>query len=232
MEEINFSEFFAFIKKHLAFLIFVIAIVLVICAVYFWVIKTPLYSSDVSLTLTGVSGDQDKITTNDITLNTKMIATYQEVITSRKVLEQVINNLNISKTVADLEGNIKIKAGTDSMVLKITVTDSNKVTAKDVANEVSNIFSQEIKTLYNIKNVTVLDRAIVNESPININYFKTILLSFVAGIFIAIIVLFAVFYLDTTIKGMEQVSTKLGMVVLGGIPLYSETAKSRKGGKK
>lgn len=233
MEEINIGEFFNFIKKHMVFLVSMIVLVLVICVLYFVVIKKPIYKSDVSLTLTGVSGEQGKITTNDITLNTKMLPTYQEVITSRKVLDQVINNLKLNKSVGDLVGNIKIQAATDSMVLSITVTDTNRVIAKDIANEIASIFGDEVKTLYNIQNVTILDKAIVNDNPTNINYAKSILISFFAGVLISLICLFVVFYLDTTVKGIEQVNMKLGLIVLGGVPLHTENTKgSRKGFKR
>jgi len=119
------------------------------------------------------------------------------------------------------------------MVLSITVTDENRVVARDIANEVANIFSTEIQELYNIKNVTILDKAIVNDNPMNVNYIKSILISLFAGIFIAFACLFVVFYLDTTVKGVEQVNTKLGMIVLGGVPLHTDIVKgSRKGGKR
>lgn len=232
MEEINIGEFFSFVKKHLIFFVSMILMILVICILYFIVIKKPIYSSDVSLTLTGVNESQGRVTTNDITLNTKMLPTYQEVITSRRVLDQVINNLKLNKTVDELIGHIKIQATTDSMVLNITVTDENRVIAKDIANEVASIFGEEIK-IYGITSVTILDKAIVNDTPININYTKSILISLLAGIFISLVCLFIVFYLDTTVKGMEQVNTKLGLVVLGGVPLHTENTKGvRKGLKR
>lgn len=233
MEEINFLEFLSFVKKHIVFLISMIVLIIIIGILYFIVVKKPVYSSDVSLTLTGVSSEQGKITTNDITLNTKMLPTYQEVITSRKVLEQVNNNLHLNKSISELSGNIKIQAATDSMVLSITVTDSDRVVARDVANEVANIFGEEIQSLYNIRNVTILDKAIVGERPTNINYAKSIVVSFALGLLISLAALFIIFYLDTTVKGVEQVNTKLGMIVLGGVPIHNEVSKgNRRGGKR
>lgn len=231
MEEINFGEFLNFIKKHMVFFISMILMILIICILYFVVIKKPIYSSDVSLTLTGVSGGDSKITTNDITLNTKMLPTYQEVITSRKVLDQVINNLKLNKTIGDLVNHIKIQAATDSMVLNITVTDENRVIAKDIANEVASIFGEEIK-IYGITSVTILDKAIVNDTPTNVNYAKSFLISLVAGLVISLACLFVVFYLDTTVKGIEQVNTKLGLIVLGGVPLHTENQKNGRKGLK
>ena len=76
MEDINVFEFLSYIKKHAIFFVLVMFFVLIICLFYFIVVQRPVYTSEVSLTLTGTCGDS-KITTNDITLNTKMIPTYQ-----------------------------------------------------------------------------------------------------------------------------------------------------------
>lgn len=232
MEEINIFEFLNYIKKHILFFVLVMFFVLIICLFYFIVVQRPMYTSEVSLTLTGASGDS-KITTNDITLNTKMIPTYQELITSRSVLEQVVNNLKLNRSASSLVGSIKIKAVTDSMVLNITVNDSNRVVAKDIANEVADIFSKEIQTLFNIKNVMILDKAVVSDNPTNMNYIKSIFISCFAGVFAAFALLFLVFFLDNTIKSVEQVESKMEMVVLGAIPDYNTVGKSnKKGGKK
>ena len=228
MNEINLGEFFHFLKKHILFLLFMIIMVFLICFLYFFIIKKPIYSSNVQLTLTGVKGEEEKITTNDIALNTKMIPTYQEVITSRKVLEKVILDLRLNRSIESLASNIKISAVTDSMVLTIQVTDSNAKVAKNIANEVAKVFSKEIQELYNIQNITFLDSAIVNEIPININEVKFGVISVFCSFFFAFGSLFIVFYLDKTVKSLEQVSNQLGMIVLGGVPLHSDRSKKSK----
>ena len=228
MNEINLGEFFHFLKKHILFLLFMIIMVFLICFLYFFIIKKPIYSSNVQLTLTGVKGEEEKITTNDIALNTKMIPTYQEVITSRKVLEKVILYLRLNRSIESLASNIKISAVTDSMVLTIQVTDSNAKVAKNIANEVAKVFSKEIQELYNIQNITFLDSAIVNEIPININEVKFGVISVFCSFFFAFGSLFIVFYLDKTVKSLEQVSNQLGMIVLGGVPLHSDRSKKSK----
>lgn len=232
MEEFNISEFLQFLKKHLFFLVTMIIMVFFICFLYFFIIKQPMYSSSVQLTLSGVSDEEEKITTTDITLNTKMLPTYQEVITSRSVLERVILNLKLDRSLESLADNIKISAVTDSMVLTITVTDSSAIIAKNIANEIAEIFSEEIQRLYNITNITFLDKAIINNTPINVNYIKSGAISIFCSLFFAFGSLFIVFYLDKTVKSAEQVATQLNMIVLGGVPFHIESSKRRKKNRK
>ena len=228
MEELNILEFFEYIKKRIVFFGLVVVFTLIIGLFYFLVVRRPVYTSDVTLTLTGITEENSKITTGDITLNTKMIPTYQGIITSRKVIDKVNNNLKLDVNV----NGIRISASTDSMILKISVTDSNRITARDVANEIASIFSEEIKSLYNIQNVTILDKAVASDTPSNMNYIKSIGISLLAGIIIATFVLLLIFLIDNTVKSAEQVDSKLEMVVLGSVPDYNTSGKKGKKGVK
>lgn len=231
MEEINIGEFLVYLKKHIALIASIIMIVLAMGVLYSIVLKKPMYISTTSLTLAGVDNEKATLTANDVSFNSKMVTTYQEVIRSRKVLEQVISNLKLNKSVAELAGNITIKNVTDSIVLKISVTDENRTFAKDIANEVANVFSNEIKSMYNIKNVMILDQAIISDRPYNMNYGKSVLLSFGVGVILAFVISFLMFYFDNTIKSVEQVEEKMDMIVLGAVPNYSSKFGNRKKGK-
>ncbi len=228
MEELNVLEFLSYIRKHAIFVFIVTILITIIGLFYFMVIKKPLYVSSTSLTVTGT--ETTKISTNDITLNTKMIPTYQEVITSRKVLSKVISDLKLSKSPEELAQNITIKAATDSLVLNISVVDSNRNVARDVANEVTNVFKSEIQDRYNIKNVEILDEALLSDSPSNMNYLKSAVICVVLGLFFSIGLLLLVFFLDNTVKNTEQIGTKLEMVVLGSVPDYNTINRGKKKG--
>ena len=52
----------------------------------------------------------------------------------------------------------------------------------------------------------------------------------VSGFVIGFGILFIIFYVDNTIKTVEQVEAKLGLPILGRIPLYN-SKKSNKRGK-
>lgn len=228
MEDFDILEYLGYVKKHIVFFSLVVIFTLIIGLFYFLVVRRPVYTSDVTLTLTGITEEESKITTNDITLNTKMIPTYQGIITSRKVIDQVNNNLKLEVD----KDTIKISASTDSMILKISVTDSNRVLARDVANEIAGIFGEEIKSLYNIQNVTILDKAVISDEPSNMNYMKSIVISACVGIFISFGILLLIFLIDTTVKSAEQVDSKLEMVVLGSVPDYNTLGKKGKKGVK
>ena len=77
-----------------------------------------------------------------------------------------------------------------------------------------------------MNNVDILDEAIEAKAPYNINVTKQIIIYFLAGLALAAIILFTIFYFDRSIKSIEQVEQKIKLPILGGVQDIS------KGGKK
>ena len=91
---------------------------------------------------------------------------------------------------------------------------------------IANYFKKEIVDLYNMNNVNILDEAIQEKNPYNINITKQIIVYFMIGLILAIGIVFVVFYFDRTIKSAEQVEQKIKLPILGSVEEY------QKGGKK
>ena len=106
---------------------------------------TPKYSSSTTLVLTGTDGDSDSaesnsITATDVTLNSKLVATYSELVKSNNVLRKVVSNLNIDVSEEELRKNISVTAKDDTEVIQITVSNENAAYAAKIANEIAKIF--------------------------------------------------------------------------------------------
>ena len=100
MEEIDLKEIFSIFWKKKVEIILIIAIFAVLGYIYTTVFTTPMYTSSTTLVLAGTNdetaeGEQDSITTTDLTLNSKLVSTYSQLVKSNKVVRQVISNLGI-----------------------------------------------------------------------------------------------------------------------------------------
>ena len=98
MEEINLQDLFKYFISKILLIILVTVFFGLIGSLYLLFVQTPMYKSTTTLLLANVSGmdgSSSSITTNDITLNQKLVSTYREIIKSRKVLKQVIDNLEL-----------------------------------------------------------------------------------------------------------------------------------------
>ena len=214
MEEINLVEVFSYFKSKIIAMLIVIGVILIAGNIYSIFIKTPMYQSNTTVLLVN-----DKTTnTTEVQLNKNLVTTYTEIIRSRRVLNQVIKELNLDCTVSELSNMINVEAVGDTEIIKITVSNKNKKKAAIIADQIADTFSKEIKDLYHLENVSVVDKAVVNNKAYNINYLKDNIIFLGIGIVLTFGVVFVMYYFDTTIKSSDVVENKLGLTVIGIVP--------------
>ena len=219
MEEIDLKELFTYFWSKKFYIILITAITLTIGLIYSINFQTPLYKSYTTILLTKES-DSTSITSNDILLNQKLVDTYKEIITSKKVLGRVINNLDLEYSVNALSSKVNVQSINGTEILKITVSDEYNVNAKNIANEIAYVFNSEIVKLYDIQNIGVIDVAELSETPYNINTTKQLIISGLVGLILSLCIVFVIYYFDDTIKTTVEVEKKLGLPVIGAIPEF------------
>lgn len=224
MEEIDLKELFTFVKTKLGLLIIITVGVCLIGCIYGLFIQKPMYQSDTTVIL---STDSSSITQSDITLNKNLVSTYAEIVKSRRVLDQVIEELNLDTKYEDLYEQISVSSVNDTEIIRITVEDEDAIKAKNIANVTANYFTEEVVELMGINNVKILDEAIETEKPYNINVVKQIIIYFMVGFILAAGVLFVIFYFDRTVKSIEQVEQKIKLPILGGVQEYNKGVKKK-----
>lgn len=238
MEEINIKDLFEFFLTKIKIVILITLVVVLIGAVYSLFFQAPVYESTTRMVLTGTTQaigtinnnqieDGVTITQNDLNLNSKLVATYREIIKSKTVLKDVINTLDLDYTVGGLQSNISVSTVSDTEMISITVKSRKAEEAALIANELADRFSERIKEIYNIENISVIDKAEVQSNPVNVNITKQIMIYALIGLVLGLAIIFAMFYFDTTLKDASQIE-KLGLTVLTSIPEKMEEGGKRK----
>ena len=106
MEELDLKELFTMFWSKKLYIIVITIIVMLIGVVYSYFFITPEYKSSTTLVLeqststTTLAQDEDlAITATDLTMNSKLVSTYSELIKTNAILSQVATNLNVSPEV-------------------------------------------------------------------------------------------------------------------------------------
>lgn len=228
MEEIDLKELFDFIKNKLGLLIVITVGICLLGCIYSLFIQKPMYKSYTTIILGGnETTSSQTITQSDITLNKNLVDTYAEIVKSRRVLDQVIDELDLEETYEILSNKISVSAVNNTEIIKITVNDRDPIKAKNIANVTANFFSKEVVKLYNMNNVNVLDEANETDKPYNINVSKQVIIYFFIGFIIALSILFVIFYFDRTIKSVEQVEQKIKLPILGSVEEFQKGGKRK-----
>lgn len=190
MEEIDLKEFVMLFWNRKVSIILITIIFMLIGIIYSVGFVTPKYTSSTTLLLATSESANSKtntITTSDITLNSKLVSTYSELVKSKNVTRQVISNLGIDETEDELRNSITVSSVKDTELIKISVTDKNATNAYNIANEIAKVFTQKVSEIYNINNVQILDQAEISTIPSNINHAKDVIMFTFVGLFVAIV---------------------------------------------
>lgn len=226
MGELNLKELFYEFWKKKIFVLIMIIFGVAIGMLYSSFLVKPMYKSVTSLVLskptTEGGATSGSITQNDITLNQKLVSTYGEIMKSRTVAKQVIDRLDLKISEDELIESISVQAKKDTELLEISVSFSNPEIAANIANTLAEVFTDKVKEVYQIENVSIIDKAEKDAIPYNVNMTKTVVL-FAFGFFvISCLVIFVKVYFNNTIKGPEDVERVLGLPVLAVIPKFKE----------
>src|SRR5699024_7247819 len=146
-----------------------------------------------------------------------LINTYNVIITSSAILNEVIESLDLPYNASTLADKIQVSSEQDSQVVAVTVQDPDPVQATDIANATVAVFQEEIIDLMNVDNVQVLSEAVTSANPTPVEPKPTlnIAIALVLGGMIGVGIAFLVEYFDTTIKTEEDIEKKLGVTLVG-----------------
>lgn len=223
-EYIDMKKILNIILSKKIFIALIILLSLVMSYFYSYYYKKPQYNSSVTVLLTGDEAQEEKqVTQTDLNLNSGLISTYGSIAKSANVLSKVIENLGLDISVKNLQKNLTVAEIKNTQFLKITVENSNPETAMKIANEISTVFVEQIKTIYNIQNINIIDTAEISNTPCNINHIKDMAIALMAGIFASGVLILILYILDDTIKSEKDIPVNLKLETIGTIPNTNKT---------
>lgn len=234
MEELDLKELLNYYLKRMPIIILITLLAILLGYGYIEYYQVPMYHGKTTIILIqkndNQTGTQNNIneTENQLNVNEKLVTTYSEIIKSRRVLEQVKTNLELKESLKTLSDNIEVDSVSDTSIIEITVSNENAKQAAIIANQLAEVFKSEITELYNLENISIIDEAIAENNPYNVNIPKQMLIYISLGIIISCMFIFIMYYFDNTIKNRKEIETKLDIPVLGEVPLSLKLVKKAK----
>ena len=227
--EIDLVElFFEFLRHIWAILFATIAGALVAGLITVFVL-TPMYTSTSQLYIMSKSSMVDL---SSLQMSTSLTADYEEMIKTRPVVEQVIENLGLKTSYGELLSHISISNETNTRINKITVEYDDPVVAKDIANELANVSKEQIAQIMNVDEPRIVEPAIVAKSQSSPNNGKNVVIGALVGLLLALAFFTIRYIMDDTIKNADDIEKYLGLNTLASIPLEGGTDNSEKKSKK
>lgn len=164
-------------------------------------------------------GDGDvSLSYSDVQLSQKLVQTYSEIIKSELISDKVIRNLKLDISNAEYNSMLSVNASGNTEIMNIKVVTEDPYLAKNMVNEVIDVFIDEIDDIMMINNVSVLNWAKLPNSPSSPSLIKNGAIAFVLGIMVGVGLIFLKIILDTKVKTQEDLKSIFDYPIIGKIP--------------
>lgn len=183
-------------------------------------IMTPQYESTSALYVLTKSTSITSLA--DLQTGTSLTSDYIVVVKCRPVLEQVIDNLDLNMTYKELEKKVSVENPSDSRILYISVKDADPAVAKKIADEMAEVASAYIAEKMAQDPPRTIQNGYADGEPVSPNVMKNTVIAAAAGMFLAIVMVILSYIMNDSIMTPEDLEKKVGLHVLGSLPLEEE----------
>ena len=189
---------------------------------------TPTYESTTKIYILN-KNENTSVTYSDVQLGSQLTKDYRELIGSRYVLEEVIQNLGLTLEYKELQKKVSVSAQEDTRVISITVKDHDPTTAMTIADSIREAAGRHIEDVMDIDAVNMVESANFPTEKASPSCVRWTLFGGILGCLAVSGVILAGFLLDDTIKSSEDIEKYLELSTLALIPMRENPDK---GGRK
>ena len=163
----------------------------------------------------------------DLQIGSTLTKDYSVLITSRPVLESVIENLGLKMGHKALKGRISVDNPEDTRLLFITVTMNDAKQAKAVVDELSIVASEFIGDKMEVTPPKIIEQGEIG-SKNGPSITKNAMVGFLAGAFLVCVIIVVLELLNDTIQKEDDIERYLGIPTLAVIPEKTNVQKKGK----
>lgn len=234
-QELDLRDYFQIVRKRLWMIVSIVIVVCLLAGVYSLFIKNPVYEASTKIIVNQtqqVQATASQLDLNQINTNIQLINTYKEIIKTPAILDVVAKNYpEFNITAEELLKKVNVSSVNNTQVMTLVVRDNSYQRAAEIVNAISLVFKQEIPSLFNVQNVSILNEAKLNPpaapEPVEPNVVMNLAIAFIVSLMIGLGIAFLLEYMDDTLKTEEDIERYLGLPTIAMITrLGQEETKS------
>ena len=222
-ESISLIEILKIIQKRLFLILSLVFVCSVISAIISYYVLPPIYEAETQILVNQKNSGQE-YGWSQLETDLQLIDTYNVIIRSPVILTKVIEKLKLNTTPESLAGQINVSNADNSKVVNIRVEDESPLKSVEIANTVAEVFKEEIPSLMNVDNISILSVAKLSEnpSPVKPNKLINVAIAAIIGLMLGVGLAFLLAFLDTTIKTEQDIEEILALPIMGIVKSISE----------
>lgn len=214
--EIDLLQLLMALKKKIWMIIAAAVVCGGIAGAYTKLVVTPLYRSTAMVYI--LSKETTLTSLADLQIGSQLTQDYKVIVTSRPVLEDVIQQMNLNMSYSQLYSKISIDNPTDTRILSITAEDPDPVLAKELVDAVARTSSEYIGDIMEMVPPKTIEQGVVATVPSSPSTRKNVMLGAMLGIVLVCGIVVLEVIMNDTVKTEEDVNRYLGISVLASVP--------------
>lgn len=214
--EIDLLEIFYALKKRALIIVAVLLAGAVLAGVYTRMLITPVYRA--TSTMLVLTKETTLASLADLQLGSQLTKDYSMLITSRTVLQGVIDELGVDMKYEALREAVSINNPSDTRILELSVDNPDPQLAQELVNTLAAVSSEYIGNQMEVVPPKVIEDAIVPERPISPSMGRNVAIGALAGLVLAAGVVVLMTLMDDSIKSEDDIEKYLGLSALASIP--------------
>ncbi|KFI68327.1 Chain length regulator (capsular polysaccharide biosynthesis)/Tyrosine-protein kinase (capsular polysaccharide biosynthesis) [Bifidobacterium magnum] len=225
--DLTFIDLFHIVLKHLITVVIGFIVVFGLSCVYL-LVKTPEYTATAQAFTT--YSDTSNVNENYSSLGSAasyistQVKSYPTLITTDVVLQPVIDQMHLDESIATLAKTITAVNPTNTAFINISASSEDPHEAAKIANAVTDSFQNVVQSSLYMDNkqspvkITVVQKAMVPESPSAPKTPLVLLIGIVGGLIVGIIAALLKDVLSRKIQDDSELTTYINAPTLGRIP--------------
>lgn len=163
--------------------------------------------------------------------STGRVASYAGLAVGKQVAERAIDELGLTISPEEVMSKVTATAVTGSVLLDVTVTDTDPVSARDLANSIASQTSQLVQELETSKTggtpsatATVAGVADLPAAPSTPRWGRNLMFGLFGGLVLGLAAAVGRSALDSTVRTDDDIEAAAGVPVLGVIPRQKKSS--------
>ena len=145
----------------------------------------------------------------DIKMGSQLTSDFGILAKSRPVIEEVNKNLKLDYSYEQLASMVQATNQSDTRILRFTVTDTDPIEAKKIANELANVAAERVAYVMSSDKPKIVEEAAVPKSPSSPNTKKNASVVALVFAFAAAAIIVLRYLLNDTIQNEDDVKKYL-----------------------
>ena len=222
--EIDLLELFQAIKKSIVWIAICTVLFATVGFCYSRFMVTPMYEASVNMIVNTSAEGASHVTNDNITSAKNMVSTYAIIIKSNRVLNEVIDKLDLDMEYEDLAEAVGVSSVNSTQVMEVVVTHEDPEVAGKIVEQITKIAPAKIVDAVEAGSCKVVSDVEVGKYPVSPNVLKITALLAMVGLALSagLVILKELF--RNYIEDDADVTKHLGLPVLGVIPEVEDLA--------